>query len=108
MELKYDYWTGHFEDIKASLIKSISQHSINHKGIRIGITNDPERRHKEYQIGNQGWVKMIVKYETTSANYIHIMDEILSSYHWEYASNIKGDVSESYKTPPFYVYLVIK
>ena len=108
MELKYDYWTGHFEDIKGSLIKSISQYSINHNGIKIGITNDPERRIKEHQNNNLGWKKMIVKYQTNSVNYINIMEELLINYHWEYLSNIRGGGGESNAKPPYYLYILIK
>ena len=108
MELKHDHWQGQFEDILGTFIRSISQYSINHNGIKIGITNNPERRINELKASNDGWEKMIVKYETTSINYINVMEELLSNYHWEYNSNIRGNVGETHKTPPYYLYIVIK
>ena len=108
MELKHDYWQGQFEDILGTFIKSISQYSINHNGIKIGITNDPEKRLKEHITSNVGWKKMIIKYETTSINYINVMEELLINYHWEILSNIRGNVGETHKTPPYYLYIVIK
>ena len=44
MELKYDYWTGNFNDVKSSLIRSVAQYNFHNSKIKIGITNDPERR----------------------------------------------------------------
>ena len=108
MQLKYDYWTGHFEEVKGSLIRNISQYSINNTEIKIGITNDPERRIKEHQNNNLGWKKMIVKYQTNSVNYINIMEELLINYHWEYLSNIRGGGGESKAKPPYYLYILIK
>ena len=105
MELKHDYWKGQFEDIIESFIKSISQYSINHNGIKIGFTNDPERQLKEHIESNDGWKKMVVKYETHSENYIHTMEELLAHYHWEYVNN-ENRVAN--KTPPYYLYILIK
>ena len=106
MELKYDYWTGHFEEVKGTLIRNISQYSINHNAIKIGITNNPERRIKEHQNSNLGWKKMIVKYQTNSVSYINTMEELLINYHWEYLSNIKNGGLNA--NPPYYLYLLIK
>lgn len=105
MELKYDYWTGHFEDVKGSLIRNISQYSINNNAIKIGITTNPEKRKKEYQNSNLGWKKMIIKYQTDSEKYINVMDDILSNYHWDFANN-EETLSESEN--PYYLYLLIK
>lgn len=104
MELKYDYWTGHFEDVKGSLIRNISQYSINNNAIKIGITTNPETKIKEHRNSNLGWKKMIVKYQTDSENYINAMDEILSNYHWDIANNEKKNPSAN----PYYLYLLIK
>ena len=108
MELNHDHWTGNFEDILGTFIRSISQYSINHNGIKIGITNNPQRRINELIASNGGWKKMIVKYETSSLNYINVMDELLSNYHWECNSNIGGNMDETHKTPPYYLYILIK
>lgn len=108
MKLQHDYWTGHFENILVNFIKSISHYSINHSSIQLGITNNPERRLAEYIASKQGWKRMVVKYETTSVNFINIIEEKLTNYHWKFTSNIKGNVSEAHKTPPYYVYIIIK
>lgn len=105
MELKHDYWTGQFEEIIGSFIKSISHYSINHNGIQIGITNNPERRRQEHIASKKGWKKMVVKYETTSINYINVMEEILTNYHWEYVNNEKRSATI---TEPYYLYILIK
>lgn len=108
MELKHDHWQGHFEDILATFIRSISQYSINHNGIKIGITNDLERQLKEHKSSNKDWKRMLVKYETNSINYINIIEEKLSNYHWEYTSNIRHDANDGQKNPPYYLYIIIK
>lgn len=105
MELQYEYWTGQFEDVKTSLIRNISQYSINNNAIKIGITTNPEKRKKEHQNSKLGWKKMIIKYQTDSEKYINVMDEILSNYHWDFANN-EENISESEN--PYYLYLLIK
>lgn len=107
MELKHDYWQGQFEDILRTFIRSISQYSINHNNIKIGITNDPEKQLKEHQNSNLGWKNMIIKYQTNSVNHINTMEELLINYHWEYLSNIRGRGEPNAK-PPYYLYLLIK
>lgn len=105
MELKYDYWTGQFDDIKDSLIRNLSQYSINNNGIKIGVTTNPERRIKEHHNSNLGWKKMIVKYQTNSVTYITIMEEILVNYHWEYLNNER---KMSNQKDSYYLYILIK
>lgn len=105
MELKYEYWTGHFEDVKGSLIRNISQYSINNNAIKIGITTNPEVRIREHQNSNLGWKKMIVKYQTDSINFINVMEEILINYHWEYVNNEKNVTKPN---NPYFLYILIK
>lgn len=105
MELKYDYWTGQFEDIKGSLIRNISQYSINNNAIKIGITSNPERKIKEHLDSNLGWKKMVIKYQTSSVNYINVMEEILINYHWEYTNNERNMFNQS---KFYYLYILIK
>ena len=43
MELKYDYWTGAFDDVSTSLRRSIAKYILFNK-VKVGITGNPERR----------------------------------------------------------------
>ncbi|HNP32593.1 MAG TPA: GIY-YIG nuclease family protein [Flavobacterium sp.] len=105
MELKYDYWTGPFEDVKGSLVRNISQYSISNNAIKIGITTDPERRIQEHRRSNLGWKRMVVKYQTSSVSYINVIEEILINYHWEYVNNEKSIFSQA---EFYYLYILIK
>ena len=49
MKLIYDYWVGKFKDIDIKLKSSISQYTRHNKTVKIGITNNPERRKKQHQ-----------------------------------------------------------
>lgn len=109
MELVYDYWTGNFENVKASLIRSIAQYNVHHKKIKIGITNNPETRKSQHENARLGWNKMIVKYHTSSVNYINEMEKIIIDHHWDIVENeVGGGGRPNGKTSPYFLYVLLK
>ena len=59
MTLHYDYWSGHLTTVEASLKKSVAVYTSKYQRVKIGITNNPERRAKEH--ARKGtWKRMIV------------------------------------------------
>ena len=108
MELEYDYWTGNFSTVKLSLIRSISQYTRHYDSVKIGITCHPARRKNEHRKGDLKWSKMIVKYETSSVNYINEMEKTLIDYHWEYIDNKAKGGGGPNGNQPYYLYLLLK
>jgi len=108
MELEYDYWTGSINEVKESLIRSVSQYIRHYRKVKIGITNNPERRKIQHQNGTMSWNKMTVKYKTTSLNYIKQLEKILVDYHWDYIKNKVGGGGGIHGEGPYYLYILIK
>ena len=109
MELKHDYWRGNFNDVKISLIKSIAQYIRRYSTVKIGITSNPQARKNKHNASNIEWKKMIIKYETSSVNYINQMEKILIDHHWDYIANEKGGGGgPNAETGPYYLYVLLK
>jgi hypothetical protein len=109
MEIEYNYWTGNFNDVKTSLIRSVAQYNVHYSKIKIGITNDPPRRLIEHEKTKLGWKKMIIKYHTSSVNYINEMEKIIIAHHWDIVENeVNGGGGPNGKTPPYYLYVLLK
>ena len=65
MTLLYDYWSGHLTTVETSLKKSAAVYTSKYNRVKIGITNNPERRAKEHA-RNCSWEHMIVKFFRTT------------------------------------------
>ena len=48
MELENDYWTGGLNQVLESLNRSIGQYHRHYRKVKIGVTNNPERRKREH------------------------------------------------------------
>lgn len=107
MELIIDYWTGNFEECKKSLIRSAGQYLRNYD-LKVGITNDPGRRKKQYEFSGEKWKYMIVKYHTSSLNYINQMEKIVIDKHWEVNQNKIAGGGGPNGVGPYYLYFVLK
>lgn len=107
MDLEYDYWRGPINQVVESLIRSVGQYT-RHYDVKIGITNDPERRAREHSRSGIRWRRMVVKYETSSVNYINRMERIIIDYHWDYIKNKVGGGGGPNGNPPFYLYVLLK
>lgn len=109
MKLIYDYWVGKFKDIDIKLKSSISQYTRHNKTVKIGITNNPERRKKQHQKSDIDWDKMIIKYETTSIKFINKMEKNHISYQRLYVVNQRnGGGGPNGKNGPYYLYILLK
>lgn len=108
MEIEYDLWTGSLNIVKASLIRSVGQYTRRYKKVKIGITDNPERRTKNHEKSDIKWVKMVVKYQTNSVNFINQMEKILIEHHYEFVENINAGGGGPNGSPPYYLYLLLK
>lgn len=108
MILQEDYWTGNINDVIESLNRSIAQYIRNNNKVKIGITCDPQRRSKEHSKSNEKWERMIVKYKTTSVNYINLIEKVLIENHWNFISNEVSGGGGPNGNPPYYLYVLLK
>ena len=108
MELHEDYWTGNINDVIESLNRSIAQYIRNNKKVKIGITCNPQRRIKEHSSSKENWDRMIIKYKTSSVNYINQIEKILIDNHWDYITNEVAGGGGPNGNPPYYLYVLLK
>ena len=108
MKLEYDYWTGSINEVSESLIRSVGQYTRYYGKVKIGITNNPERRMREHQRSSIRWGKMVVKYRTSSVNFINQLEKLLINYHWDYIKNEIGGGGGPNGKEPYYLYLLLK
>ena len=108
MDIEYDYWTGSINEVTESLIRSVGQYTRHYKGVKIGITNNPERRAGEHSRSGKRWKKMVIKYKTTSINFINRIEQILIDYHWDYIKNEIGGGGGPNGEGPYYLYVLLK
>lgn len=76
VEYSKNYYSGYPGDVIPLLKISISLFLRNYKRVKIGITNNPERRWDEHLRQDiESWDRMVVKYTTTSVNYANLIEK---------------------------------
>jgi hypothetical protein len=98
--------TGHILDVETKLIKSVYYFTGKYKRVKIGITNNPERRAQEHRKTGK-WKKMIVKYHTTSVDYINDIERIIIEHHWDYIENKIAGGGGPNGIGPYYLYFLV-
>lgn len=108
MELKYDYWTGTMNQVLESLNRSLGQYHRHYRRVKIGVTNNPERRKNEHGRSKIKWDYMDVKYKTTSINFVTKLEIILINSHWDYIVNEIGGGGGPVGSGNQYLYVLLK
>ena len=108
MELIYDYWKGKPSEINTSLKRSISQYTRYYSNVKIGITCRPKDRLRQHHKMNLKCEKMVIKYETSSVNFINKMEKEHIDYQREYVTNQRSGGGPNGKKGPFFLYVLLK
>lgn len=108
MKLEYNYWTGSIHEVTETLIRSVGQYTRNYSKVKIGITNNPERRKGQHESGKPKWDKMVVKYKTSSVSFINQIEKVLIEHHWDYVKNKVGGGGGPNGDGPYYLYVLLK
>lgn len=71
MSLEWNYTTGDFGAVRASINRALGQYIVRADAIKVGRTNSPERRYREHQrsrqqAGEKPWARMIVLHESST------------------------------------------
>ncbi len=104
-KVEYDFYTGWPKYVIRYMSISISLYRLWYNKVKIGITNNPERRFCEHQ-NSEEWDRMIVKYETCSVKHANEIEKYFINRHgwlvnsWTGWSNL-GDGKK------FYVYILL-
>jgi hypothetical protein len=107
MQVNYSYWTGHLTNVETSLKKSVGAYIRLGYAVKIGITNNTERRASQHsKIFN--WERMVVKYKTNSIYNVNKLERILIDHHWYNIENeVRGGGGPNGKTGPYFLYLLV-
>ena len=106
MVIQYDYFTGHPNSVKPQLDRSLRAYSGKNSGVKVGITSDPKRRASQHS--GDGWDRLIVKYKTSSVNYINQIEKYLIDHHWDSVTNQRGGGGGPNANGPYYLYFLIR
>ena len=96
--------TGPFKSVSTTLRRKLSQYILHHENLKIGITGDPDKRARDYH-GQYG--RMDVLYETSSRDYVTIMESMMIDEYREYCDNSIRGGGGPVAGPPYYLSLVI-
>ena len=106
--LENNYLTGYPSNVLEYLHRSISQYSSWGNRIKVGITNNPERRLMEHERSNQNWQRMVVMYKSTSINNTSWLERELVERNWERVENEifggGGGIGEGFQ----YLYVLLR
>lgn len=108
-EVEYNLITGHINEVIESLNRAIGQYKRNYK-VKIGITGRaPQKRFDEHLLVNNRWKRMVVVYETTSANYANKIENWLVEQHYDDIVNTRSGGGSSLSVKGLnYVYVLLK
>ena len=107
VEYSRSYYSGYPTDVIPMLKISISLFLRNYKHVKIGITNNPERRWKEHLRQDwESWDRMVVKYRTQSVNNANRIEKHFIEYEPALYNRWTGwsNMSES---EYYYVYILL-
>ncbi len=103
-----DYWVGHINEVKETIKRSVQSFINHHKKVKVGITNNPQRRKDRHKYDPIGWDIMHVRYHTTSLRYVRELEKIIVDHHWDYLENRIGGGGGNFGEGPYYLYILIK
>ena len=109
MSIQWDVWTGWPSNLKSSFRRRVSAYvrNVDFYDFKIGITNNPKRRFREYRNSDDVYDRMIVIYETSSLDSVRHFEALMID-DYEYSANFASGGGGSYGDPPYFMYVVIR
>ena len=110
MSVQWDPWTGRPSELESVMKQRISAYvrEVGCGDYKIGITNDPERRFREYKSSDDVYDRMIVIYQSKSWKSVTDFEKRMVDYYIEYDANLTRGGGGSYGAGPYYMYVVIR
>ena len=108
MTIHWNTHTGHFPEAKRRMYQKVYRlHKSDFvKSYKIGITNDPDGRLRDYQLYGHRYNHLYVIYETQSLVYVREMEKYLVKKFWDHCDNQIRGGGGGYGYPPYYTYVV--
>lgn len=107
MVLEYDYWTSTDTKVLESINRSVGQYIRRYTKVKVGMCCNPEQTKKEHCKFNLDWDWMIVKYKTTSVNFITDLKETLKDNNRDCIENIRRGKALGINGN-YYLYVLLK
>ena len=107
--VKYDYYTGFPANVLNHLARDVTRIANRSTSIKIGITNEPERRWLQHS-QRYPWDQMIVIYGSTSLAFVRDIERELIDYtfDWDESLNFVGGGGGNFAAGYQYVYVLIE
>lgn len=107
-EYSRSYYTGWPCNVVPLLNISISLYLRNYRNVKIGITNDPDRRFYQHCTRNpeMRWERMVVKYTTSSISNANAVEKYFINNRPELTNEWTG-YSNMSENGPYYVYILL-
>lgn len=103
--VEYRMYTGWPKYVVRYISISMGLYRLWYKKVKIGITNNPERRFCEHQTSGR-WERMVVKYETCSIKHANEIEKYFISRN-EWLANSWTGWSNSGAGNKFYAYILL-
>lgn len=87
MGIEWNLTTGWPSQVIGNLKRSITQFANNNAYVKVGITNNSDRRWGEHLKVDSGWERMIVLYKTSSVKHARYLEKELVEYFWNRDEN---------------------
>ena len=78
-DIKWKVITGNPSQVLPKLKSSLRHYRKNYSSVYVGITNDPKRRFTQHK-AKLRWNTMVVKYSSSSTNYVRKIEKELDSF----------------------------
>lgn len=105
MEVLYKHYTGQPNKLDLHIKASRLTRHDYYNGYKIGITNNPKRRSKEYELHATRYTEMLLIYKTSSIFYAKSVEKKLTEYLAGYCDNKIMGGGGNYGAAPYYVYI---
>ena len=108
IEYSQSYYSGWPKNVIPLLQISLGIFLHNYNNVKIGITNDPDRRFYEHQKRNpsMNWERMVLKYSTTSVCNANAVEQYFIKNRPELVNSWAG-FSNMTEKGPYYVYILL-
>lgn len=102
------YCTGNMYEVVLSLDRSLKMFMRSYKEIKVGITGrSPQVRFDEH-LQQRQWDRMVVKYKSSSQNYVNKIEDFFIQKHPELKNEWVGQSKLSANGPNYLYFLLAK